>query len=116
MIRQHYLEVDSLLAGELPSAIVQSFASRQPSGWDDNEDGTGDTPGWVQQTSAWKVKQKRNSIENVLGNGAAETYLNDTHVQDEERGRLLPEDLEEREAKRDRIARIALNGASGPRY
>lgn len=114
LVHQHYLEVDSLLAGELPSAIVQSFAGRHRAEWGDADDeGTGDTPGWVRQSSAWKLQQKRNSIENVMGNGhdPNSTYLND-EGEDEERGRLLPVDIEEREAKRERIAKIALNGES----
>lgn len=101
-IRDHYLEVDSLLSGELPSAIVQSFAGRNletefavPEGAE---------PGWMKQ----KIQNKRNSIENVMGNGV--TDLNE--AEQGEGSRLIPEDLEEREARRERIARLALNSTS----
>lgn len=116
LVHQHYLEVDSLLAGELPSAIVQSFAGRNRPEWggDEDEDGGGSqdiTPGWIKQSSSWKVQKKRDSIENVLGNGT-------TDLNDEERdvggesSRLLPDSIEAREARRERVARLALNSAS----
>lgn len=130
LLHEHYLEVDSLLSGELPSAIVQSFAGRHRPEWpgdaeDRDRDGSS-TPGgtgWSRVTSsadAWRVKKKRDSIENVLGSGIMD--LNDRPSGEErdleqggdegEGSRLLPENIEEREARRDRIARLALNGTS----
>ena len=137
-MHEHYLEVDSLLSGELPSAIVQSFAGRHRPEWPgDSDNGTPvpstssdlETPtGWSHVSSrvdAWKVQKKRDSIENVLGKGNGVTNLNDEFVGDEERdighvhgqgeeSRLLPENIEEREARRERIARLALNGEPSP--
>lgn len=132
LIHEHYLEVDSLLSGELPSAIVQSFAGRHRPEWpgdaeDRDEISTPGGTGWSRVTSstdAWKVKKKRDSIENVLGSGIMD--LNDRpggEERDLEQGpeegegiRLLPENIEEREARRDRIARLALNGKSTSAY
>lgn len=119
--------MDSLLSGELPSAIVQSFAGRHRPEWPgDPEEGTitpdGETPGggggWNRATrnvDAWKVKKKRDSIENVLGGSGL--ILNDEErdigIPEEGEGdKLLPENIEEREARRERIAKLALNGTS----
>lgn len=117
LIRDHYLEVDSLLSGELPVHIVQSFAGRKrDSGytWSDLEGaGEDDRPAWERHTSAWKVKKKRDSIDNILGEG---TNVN-LDEEDEERDvgegtRLIEEDIEQREARRERIAKLALNSSS----
>jgi hypothetical protein len=124
------MEVDSLLSGELPVHIVQSFAGRKRD-WDDprtpNSNANGgeeDRPAWDRHTSAWKLKKKRDSIDNILGEGVANLNLD---LNDEERdvgsrsageGTALlgkkqdqdqVEDSEQREARREKIARLALN-------
>jgi hypothetical protein len=118
LIHEHYLEVDNLLSGELPTHIVQSFAGRKrDSGysWADLEDearggGEYDRPSWERHTSAWKVKKKRDSIDNILGD---HTNLNDDEERDVGEGtRLVEENIEQREARREKIARLALNSMS----
>jgi hypothetical protein len=136
LIHEHYMEVDSLLSGELPVHIVQSFAGRKRD-WDDprtpNSNGNGgeeDRPAWERHTSAWKLKKKRDSIDNILGEGVAN--LN-PDLDDEERDvgsrsvvgegtallgqkrdqdQVEVEDSEQREARREKIARLALNSES----
>jgi hypothetical protein len=124
LIHQHYLEVDSLLSGELPANIVSSFAGRKrDSGqhWADldnhtrgrisEEDGGGDDerPYWERHTSAWKIKKKRASIDHILGEDNGITNLNEEEQDIGEGTRLLSEDIEKRDARRERIAKLALN-------
>ena len=120
LIHGHYLEVDSLLSGELPANIVSSFAGRKrDSGqhWGEPEhdprssggEGDDERPYWERHTSAWKIKKKRASIDHILGEDNGITNLNDEEQEVGEGTRLLSEDIEQRDARRERIARLALN-------
>jgi hypothetical protein len=120
LIHEHYSEVDSLLSGELPANIVSSFAGRKrdSANWGDLEydvqghgHGVDDRPEWERHTSAWKIKKKRASIDHILGeeNGNGVANLNDEEQRIGEGTRLLSEDIEERDARRERIAKLALN-------
>jgi hypothetical protein len=124
LIHEHYSEVDSLLSGELPANIVSSFAGRKrdSANWGDLEydvqghehgHGVDDRPEWERHTSAWKIKKKRASIDHILGevNGNGVANLNDEEQEIGEGTRLLSEDIEQRDARRERIARLALNSA-----
>jgi hypothetical protein len=122
LIHEHYSEVDSLLSGELPANIVSSFAGRKrdSANWGDLEydvqghghgHGVDDRPEWERHTSAWKIKKKRASIDHILGeeNGNGVANLNDEEQEIGEGTRLLSEDIEQRDARREKIARLALN-------
>jgi hypothetical protein len=126
LIHQHYLEVDSLLSGELPANIVSSFAGRKrDSGqhWTelDNHghnrgrisegegEGYDERPYWERHTSAWKIKKKRASIDHILGEDNGITNLNEEEQDIGEGTRLLSEDIEQRDARREKIAKLALN-------
>lgn len=120
LIHGHYLEVDSLLSGELPANIVSSFAGRKRDSsqhWADldnrgrSSEGEGDDerPYWERHTSAWKIKKKRASIDHILGEDNGITNLNDEEQEVGEGTRLLSEDIEQRDARREKIARLALN-------
>ena len=124
LIHEHYLEVDSLLSGELPANIVSSFAGRKrdSANWGDleydvsdqgNGHGGDDRPDWERHTSAWKIKKKRASIDHILGeeNGNGVANLNDEEQEIGEGTRLLSEDIEQRDARREKVARLALNSA-----
>ena len=124
LIHDHYCEVDSLLSGELPANIVSSFAGRKrdSANWGDleydvSEQGHGhggdDRPDWERHTSAWKIKKKRASIDHILGDetGNGVANLNDEEQEIGEGTRLLSEDIEQRDARREKIARLALNSA-----
>ena len=125
LIHEHYSEVDSLLSGELPANIVSSFAGRKrdSANWGDLEydaqghghgHGGDDRPEWERHTSAWKIKKKRASIDHILGeeNGNGVANLNDEEQEIGEGTRLLSEDIEQRDARREKIARLALNSAT----
>ncbi len=99
LLKEHYTEVDGLLSGELPSTIAQSF--RPParpsfhghlsSGMDeDYEENLNHTPTWIRRSSAWKVRKPSN-----VGEG-------------NENESLLPTS-DERDAKRKKLAKLALN-------
>lgn len=104
-VYEHYLEVEALLAGEMPSHIAHSFEAskhgsrgRQASVLVDDSVGSGSSP-----------KRRGNSRDSKSGkrkdNERAQVDL------DEEAGEqtgLLS--ASEKEEKRERIARIALNG------
>lgn len=101
LLHEHYDEVDTLLSGELPSTIAQSFKqpTQRPSytrmiiDLEDDAAGQGGTPPWIRRGSAWKVKKP--------------TERTDENEEDP----LLPQS-EARDAKRERIAKLALNGMS----
>jgi len=123
LIHEHYSEVDSLLSGELPANIVSSFAGRKrdSANWGDLEydvqgqgHGGDDRPEWERHTSAWKIKKKRASIDHILGeeNGNGVANLNDEEQEIGEGTRLLSEGIEQRDARREKIARLALNSAT----
>ena len=86
----HYAEVDSLLSGSLPHIVATSF--RSPN--DDISDYE-DTETWLRKNSTWSVRRARRESQLPAS---------------EETG-LLSEG-KAREAKRERLARIALNGTS----
>jgi hypothetical protein len=124
LVHEHYLEVDNLLSGELPANIVSSFAGRKrdSANWGDLEydvngghgrESQDERPEWERHTSAWKIKKKRASVDHILGdgNGNGVANMNDEEQEIGEGSRLLPEDSEEREARREKIARLALNSA-----
>ena len=121
LIHQHYLEVDSLLSGELPANIVSSFAGRKrdSANWGELEydtrshvEGEDGRPEWERHTSAWRVKRKQASIDHILGDENGVANLNDEEQEIGEGTRLLSEDIDQREARREKIARLALNSES----
>ncbi|KAK4689690.1 hypothetical protein P7C73_g421, partial [Tremellales sp. Uapishka_1] len=79
-------EVDSLLAGELPSTIARSF--RPPQYHDEPDEDGPDTPGLLRRESAWKI--------------------GDEQGREGETESLLP-DSDQRDRKRERLASLALN-------
>jgi hypothetical protein len=110
--------------GNFQLISVSSFAGRKrdSANWGDLEydvhghghgHGVDDRPEWERHTSAWKIKKKRASIDHILGeeneNGVAS--LNDEEQEIGEGTRLLSEDIEQRDARREKIARLALNSA-----
>jgi len=113
LIHEHYSEVDSLLSGELPANIVSSFAGRKRDSEQGHGHGGDDRPDWERHTSAWKIKKKRASVDHILGgeNGNGVANLNDEEQEIGEGTRLLSEDIEQRDARREKIARLALNSA-----
>ncbi|KAL7420475.1 hypothetical protein Q5752_004425 [Cryptotrichosporon argae] len=108
LLQEHYAEVDALLSGELPSTIASSFhppprptrakSYTRPHGdlvEDGDRDSSGDErPGWSRRQSLWKVK--RNGVAN-----------SNEHEEAGEDTPLL--DAAEKEERRERIAKVALN-------
>lgn len=140
-IRDHYAEVDQILSGELPSTIAHSFApgyhlhvrspQSSPRITAADADGSSQTPpAWLRRSSAWKSKQRGRSKTRDSDGDRSNDTDNGKHVDgyfgavdgprgsrqantDEEAGErsgLL--DPEERDRKKERTAKIALNGRS----
>lgn len=107
---EHYAEVDALLSGELPSTIAQSFYMPQakPTGATQSREGSEtipdadgeERPEWLRRGSVWKVHPKR------VANGAP---VGDEEEAGEGTALLGGVDKEE---KRERLAKVALNGKS----
>ncbi|EIW67609.1 hypothetical protein TREMEDRAFT_33448 [Tremella mesenterica DSM 1558] len=98
-LKDHYLEVDSLLSGELPTSIAKSFLpttksyTRQVGDLEEEVRGNY-FPAWLRRGSSWRANRERRE------RGIAD---------DEEEGErevLLPS---ERDERRERTARVALN-------
>ncbi|CAD6579166.1 MAG: hypothetical protein TREMPRED_002417 [Tremellales sp. Tagirdzhanova-0007] len=100
LLRDHYVEVDTLLSGELPSVIANSFQQtpvRSDTRLDLAEEigpHVNKMPGWSRRESAWRAS-KRRARDPFPDPESGETT-----------GLLSAEEKEER---RDRIARLALN-------
>jgi hypothetical protein len=112
-LRDHYQEVDSLLSGEIPSTIASSF--RNPESRKRDGHGAGlnvgmdadpalEGEGW-RRNSAWKV-------DGGTGRSASGAGHDDGDGDVGEGTGLL--DGQKREERRERLARIAINGEPPP--
>jgi hypothetical protein len=85
---------------------LEEDLQRRGRGRESEED---DRPAWERHTSAWKIKKKKDSIDHVLGEDDRVNNLNDEEQEVGESSRLLVEDSDAREARRERIATLAIN-------
>lgn len=116
VLRDHYEEVDGLLSGELPFTIANSFqaapsrSSTRLRG-DSAEEMNSSVeyiPRWIGRSSAWKAREPEGIPAHGSGDGEGNV--------DPEMGERTPLlSADEKEKKRDRLAKLALNGvASSP--
>jgi hypothetical protein len=111
LLHEHYLEADALLAGELPSTIAKSFQPGAHKSYtrllgDLADEVAEEDPGasvWFRRGSAWRVNGNGSGAGGEQGtirlDGDTEVGEDTHHLQ-----------AEKKEAKRDRIAKLALNG------
>jgi hypothetical protein len=117
LLHEHYLEADALLAGELPSTIAKSFQPGAHKSYtrllgDLADEVADEDPGasvWFRRGSAWRVNGSGNGNGSNVG-GEQGTIRLDGDTEAGEDTHLL--EAEKKEAKRDRIAKLALNGES----
>jgi hypothetical protein len=113
LLHTHYLEVDQLLSGELPSTIVNSFqpgrskthGSRYIEDMAEDVRAGDETPGspaWFRRGSASRLSKAHSET-----NGRRRSDAGEVDEEVGERTTLLG--AEKREERRERIARIALN-------
>ncbi len=117
LLRDHYTEVDALLSGELPSTIANSFQptksyTRLVNDLEEEVNPNVNTiPRWLRRGSAWNMPRtgRREREARRIGNGHGN---GDVDPEAGERTGLLS--AEEKEERRDRLARLALNGTFRP--
>ncbi|GFZ50512.1 hypothetical protein JCM24511_08269 [Saitozyma sp. JCM 24511] len=110
LLHEHYLEADALLAGELPSTIAKSFQPGAHKSYtrllgDLADEVAEEDPGasvWFRRGSAWRVNGNGSGAGGEQG-----TIRLDGDTEVGEDTHLLQ--AEKKEAKRDRIAKLALN-------